>query len=507
MKTLGIASAESTAQYAAGHIEKGKDRSAYRTWSPMNWTVSSLGFGCYRIDDDDPIYSAAMELALNSGVNLIDTSTNYGDGESEVCVGSVIEEGIKKGTWTREALVVVSKVGYVQGQNLQLAIDREKAATPFPEMVKYMDGCWHCIHPDFITDQLNRSLNRLHLEKLDVYLLHNPEYFLSDAEKRGKSLEDARTEFYRRIEEAFKHLEKEVAAGRIAYYGVSSNTFAAPETRYEATSLAKMWAIAEKVGGNSHHFRVAQLPFNLFETGPELTAKDNAQTFLQTAQQNHVVVLVNRPLNAIVDERLTRLADFPRTDGGADFGDRRGQVATLEDQWRNDFAPSIKTPDGGVPSKDFFAWAENLKQLTSQDIALEQWTHYRGAGVVPQVRYLFDQLERYFGQRPEREKWTTWRRAYAEQLDLFLDSITKHFFTKAQVRSDQIASALTPFIPDAQKQRPLSQKSLAVLANTPGVHCVLNGMRAPHYVEDSTAVLNWPAFKVEPELYQKVSKA
>lgn len=498
MKNPGQSNPSATKEFAEAQIKNGKDVSAYRTWHPMNWKVSSLGFGCYRIDDDDPIYSTAMEKALRAGINLIDTSTNYGDGESEVCVGSVLEEGIKEGAWTRDGIVVVSKVGYVQGQNLALAVDREKSGSPFPEMVKYMDGCWHCIHPDFIADQLSRSLNRLHFEKLDVYLLHNPEYYLSDAHNRKEDVAVARKEFYRRIESAFTQLEKEVSSGKIQYYGVSSNTFAAPDSRYDATSLPTMWEIAERVGGKDHHFRVTQLPFNLFESGP-------LQGFLQFAREKNIVVLANRPLNAIINDRLTRLADFPRTDGGTDFASLREKVGELEKRWREEFAPAIKTPEDGVPAKDFFVWSENLKEMQNPGIALDQWNHYRGAGVVPQVRYLFDQLERFFAARPEKVQWTTWRRAYAETLDRFLDSITKYFFARAQVRSDAIAAAINPFLPENLREKSLSQKSLAVLANTPGVHCVLNGMRAPHYVDDSTALLNWPAFPVEPGLYQKVS--
>ena len=50
-------------------------------------------------------------------------------------------------------------------------------------MVEYADGLWHCIHPDWLADQLTRSLDRLGLETLDLLLLHNPEYFLADAAK------------------------------------------------------------------------------------------------------------------------------------------------------------------------------------------------------------------------------------------------------------------------------------------------------------------------------------
>ena len=135
-----------------------------------------------------------------------------------------------------------------------------------------MDGCWHCIHPAFLRDQLTRSLDRLQLETLDVCLVHNPEYFLSDAKKRRSGdLEGARAEFYRRLREAFAFLETQVAAGRIGWYGVSSNTAVLPADDPEATSLARMLQAATAAGGPGHHFRVLQVPMNLFESGAMLT--------------------------------------------------------------------------------------------------------------------------------------------------------------------------------------------------------------------------------------------
>jgi len=77
----------------------------------------------------------------------------------------------------REEVIVVSKIGYVQGQNLKQAEAREQAGRPYPDMVKYGEGIWHCIHPEYLADQLTLSLDRLGLATLDVCLLHNPEYF------------------------------------------------------------------------------------------------------------------------------------------------------------------------------------------------------------------------------------------------------------------------------------------------------------------------------------------
>ena len=151
-----------------------------------NLRVSRLGFGCYRIDLAARDHAEALRLALRRSINLIDTSTNYGDGESEELVGRILQELLAAGEIRREEIVVVSKAGYVQGRNLKLAQTREAAGRrPFAEMVKYMEGCWHCIHPEFLQDQITRSLSRLQLERLDVLLLHNPEYFLSHADRKS----------------------------------------------------------------------------------------------------------------------------------------------------------------------------------------------------------------------------------------------------------------------------------------------------------------------------------
>src|SRR4051794_41093211 len=138
-RLVGAADAESTARTAA--------RLGPHAAAPLGTTglfVSRLGFGGYRVDDAHPIYAEALGHALER-CNLIDTSTNYTDGGSERLVGEVLAAATTAHRLQRRDVVVVSKVGYVQGQNLLLAAARRRDGQPFPEMVEYMDGCWHCI--------------------------------------------------------------------------------------------------------------------------------------------------------------------------------------------------------------------------------------------------------------------------------------------------------------------------------------------------------------------------
>ena len=192
-------------------------------------------------------------------------------------------------------------------------MEREKSGRPFNDVVKCSQDLWHCISPDFLENQISLSLQRLNLEQIDVYLLHNPEYFLtysiiSDPERRER-------EYYRRIKDAFIHLESEVKRGRISYYGISSNTFAEKETKQNFTSLEKVIAIANEIS-EQNHFAVVQFPMNLIENGGMniLNQQNQTKTFLQLAGENNLGVLVNRPLNAISKNKLIRLADYPVTE-------------------------------------------------------------------------------------------------------------------------------------------------------------------------------------------------
>jgi aryl-alcohol dehydrogenase-like predicted oxidoreductase len=298
------ATASGTGEYAAKHREL-----VYRSFGNSGLVVSEAGFGGYRVDVSVAEHRQALEHALRSGINLIDTSANYADGGSERLIGVVLKDMIKCREIDREQVVVVTKAGYLQGGNLELSRQRKLESQAFPDLVEYDEGMEHCIHPVFLEDQLTRSLQRLQLDSIDCYLLHNPEYYLRWAAHKLLDQAAAKNEFLRRIRLAFAYLESEVRAGRIGCYGISSNTFNKEETDYDHTSLAAIWQIACEIS-SQHHFQVIEMPMNLLE--PEALTRINQQgekSVLSLAAEKRLGVLINRPLNAIVNDRLVRLAE------------------------------------------------------------------------------------------------------------------------------------------------------------------------------------------------------
>ena len=472
-------------------------------------TVSRLGFGCYRVDDETPEHREALIAALERGCTLIDTSTNYTDGASERLVGSVLAELGREGRLAREEAVVVSKIGYVQGQNLALALEREQAGTPFPEMVKYMDGCWHCIHPAFLQDQLTRSLDRLQLQTIDVCLLHNPEYFLSDSKKQRRGLPaEVREAFTRRVREAFAFLETQVAEGRIGCYGVSSNTAGAAPDDPEAVSLTRLLEAAEGAGGPGHHFRVLQVPLNLFEAQALLqpnTGPEGRRTVLEAAQGARLGVLTNRPLNASAGDRPVRLADVPMDVADAPVALEEGlrQVGALEAEFGRTIVPSLQVPEGGMPPGEWFGWAKRLEALTLRLQGLEHWEQIEAGMITPMVGQVVSMLDVQLSG-PLRATWEGWRERYLPALEALLAGFHARAARQSQAASNQVAAALNPHLPQARRGESLSRKALWVLASTPGVSTVLVGMRHPDYVEDAMAVLAWPPLAEVRPIFEAV---
>ena len=504
-KSAGV---EATRRLADSRIAGGDHPAAYRTLGKTGLTVSALGFGSYRVDTRNPEHRKALDAALEAGCNLLDTSTNYTDGESESCLGAALEEGAAGKRLEREAIVVVSKIGYVQGANLTLARERETAGDPFPEMVKVSPGCWHCVHPRFLEDQLGRSLQRLRLDSLDVCLLHNPEYFLEHAHRQGEPVETARSQFYARLREAFVHLEKEVLAGRIAWYGVSSNSFGADPADPEATSLGRMLAAASEaaveagLGAGEHHFAVAQLPMNLHEHGPLTVLKEGRGDLstLDLARRERIGVLVNRPLNAFHGGELIRLADFPEHGPGISLPEALERVSSLEREFDAEIGGRLRG-EGGGPLPRLFSWGEQLEGLEGRAQSVEHWQAIQDQQILPRLYHAVESLRAGLPEGPAAFL-ESWLLRYLPALGDLLALFRSDAAARSRQRSDSIAARLDPALPAWLRSQSLSRKALHSVASVPGVSCVLNGMRRPEYVADAMEVLKWEPLPGAADLFR-----
>jgi aryl-alcohol dehydrogenase-like predicted oxidoreductase len=148
----------------------------YRKLGNSTLNISEIGFGCMSLGNDDAQSRLLLNKAFDAGINFFDTADMYGNGSNEVQVGSALKD-------KRQQVIISTKVG--------------NQWRP--------DGSGWDWNPrkDYILSSVDKSLQRLQTDYIDLYLLH------------GGTIDDPIDETI----EAFETLKQQ---GKILFYGISS---------------------------------------------------------------------------------------------------------------------------------------------------------------------------------------------------------------------------------------------------------------------------------------------
>lgn len=263
----------------------------YRKLGRANFHVSEIGFGAWGIggamwrggSDKDAL--DALRLAIERGVNFIDTALAYGDGHSEQLVGQVVRD-------TGHKIYVATKV---PPQNmLWPARAGTKIADVFP--YEYIIGC---------TD---RSLQNLGLDTIDVQQLHvwNPEWVDFDDWRR-----------------AFEDLKR---SGKVQAVGISINDHQ-PDSALDIIRTGLIDTV--------------QVIYNIFDQSPE-------RNLFSLALEKDIGVIARVPLDeGSLTGRITENSQFDPADFRSRYfrGDRKKQVVDKVQALEHD----LEIDDGALP--------------------------------------------------------------------------------------------------------------------------------------------------------------
>jgi aryl-alcohol dehydrogenase-like predicted oxidoreductase len=253
------ATPEGTRRYAARFANRAAPGHFREQASGLHF--SSIGLGTYLGEPDvatDAGYTAAAIAAVEGGINVLDTAINYRFQRSERSLGAALRTLAEKG-FAREEIILCTKAGFLTPDGEMPGDANGYFVREYlnPGLFRPEDiaaDC-HCMAPAYLENQLARSLRNLGVDSIDVLYLHNPETQLGVV---------PREEFLRRTRAAFEFLEDAVQDGRIGAYGMATwNGFRQAQRAKDYLSLEEIITVARAVGGESHHFRFVQLPFNL----------------------------------------------------------------------------------------------------------------------------------------------------------------------------------------------------------------------------------------------------
>jgi aryl-alcohol dehydrogenase-like predicted oxidoreductase len=159
----------------------------YRRFGRTGWNVSEIGYGMWGMagwtGSEDAESLASLQRAVDLGCNFFDTAWAYGDGHSEQLLGKVLRAN--------------------SGKTLHTATKVPPKNRQWPARHEYsLDDCYP---PAYIEEYVDKSLQNLDVETLDLIQLHTWE---------DKWLDDTR------LQPAIEKLRK---SGKVRAFGISLN--------------------------------------------------------------------------------------------------------------------------------------------------------------------------------------------------------------------------------------------------------------------------------------------
>src|SRR5262249_28655267 len=181
------------------------------------------------------------------------------------------------------------------------------------------------------------------------------------------------------------------------------------------------------------------------------------RTVLALASTEGVGVLINRPLNAVVNRGMVRLAEF--SEPAAAVVDRQlATVQKLEAQYRRDIAAHLRVgPDSDKP-ENFLRWADQLAAVRDRITSVTYWEQIEWQVPGLTSRVVGALAAGIWGGLADR--WRAWRDRYRPELDRLLDGFRAEAGGRSQEQSRVIAAAIDPLLPPDRRGAGLSRKAL-----------------------------------------------
>lgn len=239
-----------------------------------------VGFGVFQIRDKEECKQSVLN-AIRAGYRLIDTAASY---TNEDAVGEAVREAIAEGICTREELFITSKMWVQDMQNYDMA----KAA-------------------------IDASLEKLGLEYLDLYLLHQAmkDYFsawraMEDAYKAGKLKAIGVSNFYPHVITNFcETVEIKPMVNQIETHPYFTQESALEVMEYYDV-VPEAWA---PLGGGRHNPFTNEMLMEIASAH----GKTVAQVILRWNVQRGVVVIPKSVYKERIEENFN-IWDFSLTD-------------------------------------------------------------------------------------------------------------------------------------------------------------------------------------------------
>lgn len=249
--------------------------------------LPKIGLGTYNQSLNQ---SELISYALKLGYELIDTAPNYNNGISQREVSKALSQCINQ-------TLISTKVGFVSDldrRDFYIKNGIAKSNDFFKN---------HCLSKSFVKYEIEKNLQELGIESIDILFIHNPEQQL---EIKSKS------DFFYTLSNAIEIIETFCEQGKVKQYGISSWDGFGINGKQPTFTLDEIHDIVFKIAGKSNRFRCVQIPLSIVHYDELYNYAINKSGLLCDAERLSLSIFANSPLHKgellkLIDSEFLRL--------------------------------------------------------------------------------------------------------------------------------------------------------------------------------------------------------
>lgn len=221
--------------------------------------ISKLSIGLYQGADNDEVDQYLYDVidhAIKMGINNFDVAPNYRNTRSEVIVGKTLNN------INSQNIFISTKGGFAPFDFSDATINESDYIhtkyinTSLANKDTFDFYHFQSFDPRYLEHEFNMSLQRLNVDKIDLYYLHNPEYLLARVDK---------STFLRQMNSVYIWLKQKIENKQILNFGISTWDGFFYEDANKRLQIIDFVDLAVK-HNIMINFKAIQFPFNILKT-------------------------------------------------------------------------------------------------------------------------------------------------------------------------------------------------------------------------------------------------
>jgi len=225
---------------------------------------------------------------------------------------------------------------------------------------------------------------------------------------------------------------------------------------------------------------------------------DNSKTFFETAVDNNWGIMINRPLNAMNNNKIFKLSNVD-VKINITKEELDNSIKQLADNEKEIHKTLLKKIDKKLflPMRECLSVGIDLSDGLDKYESIDKYIHIKNSMYLSRANFAVGEIKKTIKKQKEIEKLES----YYKNMNYVVEAVESFFALEINKSKEAVHQLVNEFLDDEKKKLPLSQKALLLVNSLPQISTTLVGMRKKEYVDDVLKILEYGKIEKAKEYF------